>query len=275
MLSSNVVSANGVILPTDEVQCVQRCSSGLSKWQIKPVDMLPPKCRSSKKPCSLCATKHGTLFDGTKTDLENLQAKCSSNKTCVTLSSKRERESITSPSECQKSLAKVIVDKPKSHVEENVIQTYQNLSLPNNSLYKDLNAPCVNTTFDQMESDELPLYPSEEVAPLLVIPSTINGYNCKALIDSGAAGNFISTSLVKQLGCNKHPLREPTTVRVANSDIMAITHFVRVIIHMEKFSVRLCFQMTQMPNDILLGYPFLTRFTPRIDWRSRMMYIKQ
>ena len=30
-----------------------------------------------------------------------------------------------------------------------------------------------------------------------------------------------------------------------------------------------------MPNDLILGYPFLTRFMPRIDWRARVMQIKQ
>ena len=109
-------------------------SSGFSKWQINPVDMLPPKCRSVKKPCSLFTTMHRTLFDGTQTDFENLNAKCSSKKTCITFSSKSEHEYITSHSKCQKSLKKSCSDKEKSHVDENVIQTYQNL-FPTSKIY--------------------------------------------------------------------------------------------------------------------------------------------
>ena len=42
-----------------------------------------------------------------------------------------------------------------------------------------------------IEYDNLPLYPIAEIAPLLMIPSTINGLYCKALVDnSGAAGKF-------------------------------------------------------------------------------------
>ena len=172
-------------------------------------------------------------------------------------------------------------DREKNHVRENVIESNQNSSKIPNNLREDLKIPhvelSVNTTLpvSHIEYEHLPCYPIEEIAPLLVIPSTINGLSCKALIDSGAAGNFISTSFVHQLGCTQHPLHYPTTVRVANGEIMPITHFARLIIHMEKFSIRLCLHITKMPNDLILGYPFLTRFTPRIDWRARIMHIKQ
>ena len=40
---------------------------------------------------------------------------------------------------------------------------------------------------------------------------------------------------------------------------------------MDTFRVRLCFHTTEMPNDLLLGYPFLRRYQPVVDWLSRTM----
>ena len=115
----------------------------------------------------------------------------------------------------------------------------------------------------------------EEVTPLLVIPATILNVECNVLIDSGAAGNFISLRLVKMLGCLQHPLKQPTAARVANGQIIPITMFVRLNVKMSTFRTRLCFHVTEMPNDMILGYPFLLRFDPIIDWKNRFMIIME
>ena len=116
--------------------------------------------------------------------------------------------------------------------------------------------------------DEQPDF--EDVSPLLLPPLI----PCRVLIDSGAAGNFVSSHLVDKLSCSVHRLRNPVTVRVANGDIIPIGTFARVTLRMHTFRVRCCFHITEMPNDLILGYPFLRKYQPEINWLSREMSIQ-
>ena len=75
----------------------------------------------------------------------------------------------------------------------------------------------------------------EDVSPLLIIPGEI--LPCRVLIDSGAAGNFISLHLVENLGCSVHRLRNPVTVRVANGHDIPIGTFARVTFRMRTLCV--------------------------------------
>ena len=49
---------------------------------------------------------------------------------------------------------------------------------------------------------------------------------------SGAGNNFISCSLVKRLGGTKHRLKKPEAVRVANGEILSVTHYARLYFKM-------------------------------------------
>jgi hypothetical protein len=88
-------------------------------------------------------------------------------------------------------------DREKNHVCENVIDSNQNFSTNPNNSRADLKIPHAELFVNKqqipshMEYENLPIDPIAEIAPLLVIPSNINGLYCKALVDSGAAGNFI------------------------------------------------------------------------------------
>ena len=119
------------------------------------------------------------------------------------------------------------------------------------------------------------LSPVEWRNPLLIIPIDVLDQQCTALIDSGAGNNFISYSLVKRLGCTKHRLKKPEAVRVANGEILPITHYARLYLKMGNITIRLSLHITKSTGDIILGYPFLTRFELLIHWKDRYMEIMQ
>ena len=94
--------------------------------------------------------------------------------------------------------------------------------------------------------------------------------NETALIDSGATKNFLSFKTLEKLKLRKILLDK--TIPVYNVDGMknklgSITHYVWLRIK-TKFKMKLQqFFVTDLgSDDILLGYPFLKVFNPKINW---------
>ena len=50
----------------------------------------------------------------------------------------------------------------------------------------------------------------------------------RALLDSGALDSFVSWDIVRVLGLRQYPLSQRLTVRVANGEALAVTHFVQL-----------------------------------------------
>ena len=80
---------------------------------------------------------------------------------------------------------------------------------------------------------------------------------------------------LNQLGCTKHCLKKPEAVRVANGEILPITHYARLYLKMGNITIHLSLHITKSTGDIILGYPFLTRFELLIHWKDRYMEIMQ
>lgn len=95
-------------------------------------------------------------------------------------------------------------------------------------------------------------------------------HSCKALIDSGAEQSFLDAVLANKLGLPLVLLRKPLQVSTLNGSLLAeITHRMQEITlvlsgnHVEK----ICLFLFKSPHTpLVLGYPWLKRHNPQIDW---------
>jgi hypothetical protein len=98
----------------------------------------------------------------------------------------------------------------------------------------------------------------------------------RALIDSGATGNFVSCEFVYRHDINLDKILNP--IPVTNADGSAnqggpITHNVSLWIESPDdppFRFRLIFEVTDVGTkyDVILGYPWLKLCNPEIDWKT-------
>jgi hypothetical protein len=93
-----------------------------------------------------------------------------------------------------------------------------------------------------------------------------------ALIDSGATDNFIDEDTWKRLGIGRKELARPVTVHNVDGTENKqgkITHYCWLcIIKGEKHTLQR-FYITSLGKDrIILGYPFLYDFNPKINWKT-------
>uniref|UniRef100_A0A3P8R7J1 Gypsy retrotransposon integrase-like protein 1 n=1 Tax=Astatotilapia calliptera TaxID=8154 RepID=A0A3P8R7J1_ASTCA len=113
--------------------------------------------------------------------------------------------------------------------------------------------------------------------PRLLLSVTIvtsnQTFTCPALVDSGAEQNLMDEKLAKRLAVSLTPLEPPTPASTLNNQVFAyITHQtapVRLITsgnHQEQLSF---FTFPAPDTPLILGYPWLQRHNPHIDWAGK------
>ena len=94
----------------------------------------------------------------------------------------------------------------------------------------------------------------------------------RALIDSGATDNFIDYKTVARLRLGSKKLRQPRPVRnVDGSPNKAgtISRYCDLVVQKGQQKERIRFFVTNLGRDrLILGYPWLAKFNPQIDWPS-------
>ena len=111
--------------------------------------------------------------------------------------------------------------------------------------------------------------------PLIFLPVQIGPKTHYALLDSGASDSFISAEVVKQSALRLLPFKTPVKFRVANGQLISVSHFVRVrvTVTIGTLKTRLFLRVIPTPLPIVLGYPFLFFFNPYINWKERTITI--
>ncbi|MGV0951482.1 MAG: dUTP diphosphatase, partial [Azonexus sp.] len=109
--------------------------------------------------------------------------------------------------------------------------------------------------------------------PLLFLPVAVDNITHFALLDSGASDSFISETVVAKAHYKRLPLKTPMQVRVANGQVLDVTHYVRLNGNIGSVSIRLFLRIISTPLPIVLGFPFLHQFNPWINWAQRTVYI--
>ena len=97
----------------------------------------------------------------------------------------------------------------------------------------------------------------------------------EALIDSGATDNFIDEVTWKRLRIGRTSLKEPLLLHNVDGTENRqgqLTHFCWLRIRHDGRERLMKFYITSLGRDcILLGYPFLKRYNPTINWKKGTM----
>ena len=125
----------------------------------------------------------------------------------------------------------------------------------------------------------VPEVSSDRSSSLLVYSARVKGYelSMSLLVDSGASQNFVSLAALEKSPSSWKLLRESgrkqkTTVRLANGTLVAAEGVrVELTFSFNDFNCRDWFVVLKMQNhhDLILGMPWLAKYQPWIDWRSR------
>src|ERR1700756_2879346 len=97
----------------------------------------------------------------------------------------------------------------------------------------------------------------------------------KALLDSGATDNFISEDTWKRLGVGRKKLEAPITVyNVDGTENKQgkLTYYCRLRVKYDGKEDLQNFYLTDLGKDrLILGFPFLHKFNPQVDWRKGVL----
>ena len=100
----------------------------------------------------------------------------------------------------------------------------------------------------------------------------------KALMDSGATGNFIHPTFAKRFGLAMTPLEKPKRIYNINNTsnkVGSITHSLELKVTTKGIDKVMRFLVTDISNeDILLGYPWLATFEPKFGWKDAIIETK-
>ncbi|MGI0135350.1 MAG: reverse transcriptase domain-containing protein [Candidatus Micrarchaeaceae archaeon] len=107
-------------------------------------------------------------------------------------------------------------------------------------------------------------------APLMKFQARVNGRDAMVLLDSGSSSNFISTEYAK-----RHKLRSK---RLENEQVVTLADGTEYRVNRAVSNALVCWNGWQgrvslllLPlsgNDAILGMAWLTKYNPRIDWKT-------
>src|SRR3984893_14346714 len=106
---------------------------------------------------------------------------------------------------------------------------------------------------------------------MITFKTMLHETETRALIDSGATENFISPMLVQSLGLKPRALTKPIDIHTVDGSGHKdgkLTKFLWLTVQLGGKRTLLSFLVAAIGGDhLILGYPFLHRFNPHIDWR--------
>lgn len=113
--------------------------------------------------------------------------------------------------------------------------------------------------------------------PLLKYHGTVNGHKAVAMLDCGAADNFISAAAAKRWGLHTVPAvtpdGQPVTVKLADGSVKTGVRVTRVTIRVGTYSETSNFIVTDLAGqEVILGLKWLKQHNPRVDWISSTLH---
>src|SRR6266704_1372723 len=113
----------------------------------------------------------------------------------------------------------------------------------------------------------------------LNIPTILHSRHTKAerevLVNSGATDNFISEKLLKRMKIGKIPLKKPRyiwNIDGTHNKSGSIKEYVDLQVQVGPKKEEMRFLVTHIGEDeLVLGYPWLAAFQPKIDWKNAVL----
>jgi hypothetical protein len=106
----------------------------------------------------------------------------------------------------------------------------------------------------------------------VLVQNTHSRAKKQVIIDSGATSNFVSSKLLKKMKIGKRDLPKPRTIWLMHgkrNKERHITEYVDLLVRCGDKSKELRFLVTDLgEEEIVLGYPWLKVFKPKIDWKN-------
>ena len=108
---------------------------------------------------------------------------------------------------------------------------------------------------------------------LLKLEGSIEGKSAIVLIDSGATGEFISSSFVTEHNIKSSPLPQQDFVTLANGSRQEAASIVKsASISISSYSDTIDFvSLPLVGYDVILGMSWLNKYNPIIDWRNKLI----
>ena len=111
------------------------------------------------------------------------------------------------------------------------------------------------------------------------IPTLLQSAHSKTerqvLVDSGATDNFISNKLLKRMKIGKLPLSRPRAIWNIDATLNkggTIKDFVDLQVRCGNKTEDMRFLVTELGEDeIILGFPWLAAFQPKINWKEAVL----
>ena len=112
---------------------------------------------------------------------------------------------------------------------------------------------------------------------LIKFVGTLNGRPCVFMLDSGATGNFVSSTFVQRCGFETTSLLRQDTVTLADGSTQTTGSMVQAA------AVRICsytdrLDLVTLPligYDVILGMPWLYHYNPVVDWQQEVLTFVQ
>ena len=106
----------------------------------------------------------------------------------------------------------------------------------------------------------------------------VNGWLAKAMINSGATGNFMSESFARRNEVPVQGKKDPYQLTVVDGtplskdegQVMKETKSLRLSVHGTTIRTEK-FDLVRIPHKVILGLPWLEKQNPRIDWKRRQL----
>lgn len=106
----------------------------------------------------------------------------------------------------------------------------------------------------------------------IILPMPSPSIPIALLIDSGADNNFISSTFVTHHGLPIAMLSSPINLQLADGSVSTISHStVALTLQIGQHLETITFLITDLSRSAILGYPWLSKHNPTIDWSSKSL----